>query len=154
MREAYTVVIAAQGLAFRGREEDQGGQFFDDVVETMFDFCGNEKNASSGNLAVLIACAKARPAANDIVHFVFVMRALLIGCSGGEHVKTRAHAGYAKKLVVELAALRALLLDSGNVGDERFHARILHARMPAKTRSVNCGIRFWACRFPSGLYHW
>src|SRR5580704_14673492 len=125
----------------------------------MFDFGSYEEHAAGGNFAVLIAGAKARPAANDVVHFVFVMRALQIGISGGEHIETGAHAGHAKKLVVEFAALSALLLDSGNVGDKRFHAgivhvRIVHARMPEKTRSVNCGIRFWACKLPSGLYHW
>jgi hypothetical protein len=29
----------------------------------------------------------------------------------------------------------------------------LHAKMPSKNNSVNCGISVCACRFPSGLYH-
>src|SRR5271170_1542694 len=110
----------------------------------MLNFGGYEEHAAGGNLTILVSGAKASPAANDVVHFVLTMRALRIGSTGGEHVKACAHARYAKKLLVEFAALRAFQLDSGNVGKQGLHprivhARIRHARMPAKTRSVNCG---------------
>src|ERR1700730_8986914 len=65
--------------ALRGREEDQDRQLFRDVVETVFDLRGDEKNAPGGNCLVLCSSTKARTPTDYVIHLVFTMWLLLIG---------------------------------------------------------------------------
>src|ERR1700674_862878 len=92
--------------------------------------------------------AHAGVTADYVVEFVFMVRLLRIPTSGGEDVKSGAQGWYMEKLAVELGASRAFCLDFCESAK-----RTPHAKIPPKTRSVNCGIRFCVCKSPSGLYH-
>ena len=95
-------------LALCRREEHEYGKFFRDVVEAVLHFSGHEEHAASGNFLVFFSRSETCFPANDVVHLVFVMRALRIGGSGGQHIESCAHGGHAQKLAVQLAALGAL----------------------------------------------
>ena len=103
----------------------------------MFDFGRDEDDATCGNFAIFAIGLEARAAAHHVIHFVLMMGPLKIETVRGQHVKAGAH-----------ATLRALPLDVGKLDQDS-----THAKMPPKIRSVNCGMRFCACRSPSGLYH-
>jgi hypothetical protein len=53
-------------LGFGGREEDQHGQFFADVVEAMADFRGHQNHATCGNFSILGSGLKMRAAADHV----------------------------------------------------------------------------------------
>jgi hypothetical protein len=74
-------------------------------------FCGDEEHASSRNVPVLVGRSETRSTAEHVIHLIFMMRALWVRSSGGQHIKSRAHGGYTQKLPVPLAARSALLLE-------------------------------------------
>ena len=109
----------------------------------------HENNAAFAHLMFLGVDAHESPAANYVIHFVFVVRLLRICAARWQDVETGTHRRHAKKFFVQLATLGSLLVDFGKIGEKRFQAKI-----PPKMSSVNCGIRLCVCRSPSGLYHW
>src|ERR1700722_2698854 len=133
----------------RRREEDQHRQFFRDVVKAVLDFRGNEQQASCGNLQVFLLSLEARSSPEHVIHLIFMMRMLRVGSSSLQHIQARAHGGDSHEFAVQLAVLVHLLVNPRKVSEYGVHARI-----PPNTRSVNWGTRLFACKSPSGLYHW
>jgi len=115
----------------------------------MLNLGGDEEHASRGDFPVLISGLEARFSADDVVHLIFMMGALRVGGPGGQYVEPRAQGRHAQKLAIQFAARGPLPVDRADVPEPR-----LHARIPPKSSSVNCGIRWCACSSPSGLYHW
>jgi hypothetical protein len=74
------------GSGFGWREEDQEGEFFGDVIETVPDLGGNEDHASSGDLSIFGSSLEARASANYVVDFIFAMRLLVVDCASGQNV--------------------------------------------------------------------
>src|ERR1700689_566179 len=135
-------------LGLGGGEDHQDCEFFGNIVKTMPHFRRDKNQAARGNFAVFGSGLAAGASADDVVYLVFAMRVLPVCCPRGQDVEAGPHRRHPQKFEVRLAALEALLGDLRQAGEYRFHAK-----MPPKISSVNWGIRFWACRSPSGLYH-
>src|SRR5580692_5843887 len=117
-----------RNLTLRGSEENQRSQFFGDVVEVVLNFGGDKEHAAGGNGLILVSGFETRLAADNVVHLVFMMRALPVDSAGGEDVESCAHRGHAEELPVEFAALGPLLVDFSDGSEPSFHAK------PAFTR--------------------
>jgi len=115
----------------------------------MLHFSCDEHHAPCGYLVDFLGNFEAGSSPDNVIDLIFVVRSLQVRCTGGEDVEAGAHRRHAKKFAVRFTAPGPLLLDLGDGGKERFHAK-----MPPKMRSVNCGMRFCACKSPAGLYHW
>src|SRR5581483_1692695 len=118
------------------------------VKELVFDFGGYEEQAACRNFGVIAGSAEAGASAKHMVKLVLMMGDLRVDGTGGQDVEAGAHGRNAKELAVELAGAGSIAIDVCDCGEQR-----LHARIPPRTSSVNCGTRLGACKFASGLYH-
>src|SRR5690348_16129477 len=95
-RIGYCTVRSVR-IGLRGRKEDQHGQLFGNVVETMLDIFSHEENVAGKDFAVFVASPKMGAAAYDVVHLIFTMRTLCVSGSDREHVETGAHRRHPQK---------------------------------------------------------
>src|ERR1700674_5395070 len=101
----------------------------------MADFRGDENHAARENFFVFGSGLETGASAKHVIDFIFAMRLLMIRCSSRQNIKTGAHRGHSYKFAVGPATFGALLFDGVESSQE-----CLHAKMPPKIRSVNCGI--------------
>src|SRR5580704_4395334 len=77
--------------AFRGREKYQYRQFFRDLIKVMLDPSRNKNNAALAYHLVFASGSHVGSTANNVIHFVFLVRRLRIGAASGQDINPSTH---------------------------------------------------------------
>src|SRR5438309_11421226 len=99
----------------RGRKNHQHLEFFTDIEEKMFDPGRHKDHAARLDDLLLVADTHVSPAANHVIHLVFLMRLLRIDRAGRKHVNAHAQGRNAQEFLIELTLLPTFGRDRGQI---------------------------------------
>jgi hypothetical protein len=120
-----------------GREEHEGRQILEDIVEPMFSAGRDEHDAPGTDLAILGPHANPCAAADDVVHFILGVRRLLVFAASREFVKATTHRRDPQELEVRLATPPARLEEIGDFVSVQSNASLPGIESSDKVASAN-----------------